>query len=36
MSDLLKSKVSAQSLVDVLVERIEAAIVGGDLQPAVN
>ena len=33
MSDLLKSKVSAQSLVDVLVERIEAAIVGGDLQP---
>jgi DNA-binding GntR family transcriptional regulator len=33
MSDLLNSKVSAQSLVDVLVERIEAAIVGGDLQP---
>jgi DNA-binding GntR family transcriptional regulator len=33
MSDLLKSKVSAQSLVDVLVERIEAAIAGGDLQP---
>ena len=33
MSDILKSKVSAQSLVDVLVERIEAAIVGGDLQP---
>src|SRR5205807_2308676 len=31
--DILKSKVSAQSLVDVLVERIEAAIVGGDLQP---
>jgi DNA-binding GntR family transcriptional regulator len=33
MSDFLNSKVSAQSLVDVLVERIEAAIVGGDLQP---
>lgn len=33
MSNFLKSKVSAQSLVDVLVERIEAAIIGGDLQP---
>src|SRR5258707_10147717 len=33
MSDFLKSKVSAQSLVDVLAERIEAAIISGDLQP---
>src|SRR5258707_6850906 len=33
MSDFLKSKVSAQSLVDVLAERIEAAIMSGDLQP---
>src|SRR5258708_31777892 len=36
MSDFLNSKVSAQSLVDVLVERIEAAIVGGDLQPGAK
>jgi DNA-binding GntR family transcriptional regulator len=33
MSDLLSHKVSARSLVDVLAERIEAAIISGDLQP---
>ena len=33
MSDILSHKVSARSLVDVLVERIEAAIISGDLQP---
>jgi DNA-binding GntR family transcriptional regulator len=33
LSDILNNKVSAQSLVDVLAERIEAAIVSGDLQP---
>ena len=33
VSDILNTKVSAQSLVDVLAERIEAAIVSGDLQP---
>jgi len=33
MSDILNHKVSARSLVDVLAERIEAAIVSGDLQP---
>ena len=33
MSDILNTKVSAQSLVDVLAERIEAAIVNGGLQP---
>lgn len=33
MSGILSNKVSAQSLVDVLAERIEAAIVSGDLQP---
>jgi len=33
MSGLLNHKVSARSLVDVLAERIEAAIISGDLQP---
>ena len=33
MSDILSHKVAARSLVDVLVERIEAAIISGDLQP---
>ena len=33
MNGILGSKVSAQSLVDVLAERIEAAIISGDLQP---
>src|SRR5260370_17240756 len=33
MSDTLNHKVSARSLVDVLAERIEAAIISGDLQP---
>jgi DNA-binding GntR family transcriptional regulator len=33
MSDILSHKVSARSLVDVLAERIEQAIVSGDLQP---
>jgi DNA-binding GntR family transcriptional regulator len=33
MSDILSHKVSARSLVDVLAERIEAAIISGDLQP---
>jgi DNA-binding GntR family transcriptional regulator len=33
MSDILNHKVSARSLVDVLAERIEAAIISGDLQP---
>ena len=33
MNGILSSKVSAQSLVDVLAERIEAAIISGDLQP---
>jgi len=33
MNGILNSKISAQSLVDVLAERIEAAIISGDLQP---
>ncbi len=33
MSGLLNNKVRAQSLVDVVAERIEAAIISGDLQP---
>src|SRR5450432_1965856 len=33
MNGILNHKVAAQSLVDALVERIEAAIVNGDLQP---
>jgi DNA-binding GntR family transcriptional regulator len=33
MSDILSHKVSARSLVDVLAERIEQAIISGDLQP---
>lgn len=33
MSELLNSKVKAQSLVDVVAERLESAIIGGDLQP---
>ena len=33
MSDILSNKVSARSLVDVLAERIEQAIISGDLQP---
>jgi DNA-binding GntR family transcriptional regulator len=33
MSGILNHKVSAQSLVDALAERIEAAIICGDLQP---
>src|SRR5215471_1586313 len=33
MNGILNSKVSAQSLVDALAERIEAAIISGDLQP---
>lgn len=33
MNGILSHKVSAQSLVDTLAERIEAAIVSGDLQP---
>jgi DNA-binding GntR family transcriptional regulator len=33
MSDILSHKVSARSLVDALAERIEAAIISGDLQP---
>jgi DNA-binding GntR family transcriptional regulator len=33
MSDLLSNKVRAQSLVDVVAERIEGAIISGDLQP---
>jgi DNA-binding GntR family transcriptional regulator len=33
MSGILSHKVSAQSLVDALAERIEAAIISGDLQP---
>jgi DNA-binding GntR family transcriptional regulator len=33
MNGILSSKVSAQSLVDALAERIEAAIISGDLQP---
>jgi DNA-binding GntR family transcriptional regulator len=33
MNGILNNKVSAQSLVDALAERIEAAIVSGDLQP---
>ena len=33
MNGILSNKVSAQSLVDALAERIEAAIISGDLQP---
>ena len=33
MTELLNRKVSARSLVDTLVERIEAAIISGELQP---
>lgn len=33
MNGILSNKVSAQSLVDTLAERIEAAIISGDLQP---
>jgi len=33
MSDLLEQKVQAKSLVDLVVERIEAAIISGDLEP---
>jgi DNA-binding GntR family transcriptional regulator len=33
MNGILNNKVAAQSLVDALAERIEAAIVSGDLQP---
>src|SRR3954452_12783502 len=33
MNGILSHKVSAQSLVDALAERIEAAIMSGDLQP---
>lgn len=33
MNGILNNKVSAQSLVDALAERIEAAIISGDLQP---
>ena len=33
MNGILNDKISAQSLVDTLVERIEAAIMNGDLQP---
>lgn len=33
MSDILNHKVAARSLVDALAERIEAAIISGDLQP---
>lgn len=33
MDGILSSRVSAQSLVDALAERIEAAIISGDLQP---
>ena len=33
MNGILSNKVSAQSLVDALAERIEAAIMSGDLQP---
>lgn len=33
MSDLLSNKVRAQSLVDVVAERIEGAIISGDLRP---
>lgn len=33
MNSILNDKISAQSLVDTLVERIEAAIMNGDLQP---
>jgi DNA-binding GntR family transcriptional regulator len=33
MSGILNNKVSAHSLVDALAERIEAAIISGDLQP---
>jgi len=33
MTDILNRKVSARSLVDTLAERIEAAIVSGELQP---
>jgi DNA-binding GntR family transcriptional regulator len=33
MNGILNNKISAQSLVDALAERIEAAIVSGDLQP---
>lgn len=36
MSDILSHKVSARSLVDVLAERIEAAIINGDLQPGTK
>ena len=33
MNGILNNKVSPQSLVDALAERIEAAIMSGDLQP---
>src|SRR6201995_5474217 len=33
MNGILNNKISGQSLVDVLAERIEAAIISGDLQP---
>src|ERR1700742_1521554 len=33
MKGVLDSKVQAQSLVDVVAERIEAAIIGGQLEP---
>jgi DNA-binding FadR family transcriptional regulator len=33
MNGILSNKISAQSLVDALAERIEAAIMSGDLQP---
>lgn len=36
MNGILNNKVSAQSLVDALAERIEAAIMSGDLQPGAK
>jgi DNA-binding GntR family transcriptional regulator len=36
MTGILNNKVSAQSLVDALAERIEAAIMSGDLQPGAK
>lgn len=36
MSELLSSRVKAQSLVDVVAERLEAAIIGGELAPGTR
>ena len=36
MKDLLDEKVTAQSLVDVIADRIEAAIINGTLEPGIR